>query len=385
MLSFTFGSTSEHLVPESIMFSALFKAPGAIGAANSDCFPATPDANCLFEKIDVLVGGRTIESVTESARVNELLTRLTMSPQKKENLSHYGFATQIPANEPDWSASANHDAGTIAAGTTKRIFWKANVSGLLTQHLWIPLYATTSMTVNFYLAPGAESMIQSHAGVTYAQDFELTDAKAFCEMVTIDSSLMESLQGQLISGVALRIPIKRIESMWSYIPQGIPSRFTIPMNRSYTRLCSLFTSFVQEPPAAGKAKLCNSFYTHTASAETLEYNIQVGSKKLYDNNVVGFSEAWFRALDGIGIGRSLSHATGITYADYATNSYCQVSDWEVINHLASTGENLSGTNTVLISCAGFGTTAAHLPSRAHIVSVSDSVIEFRDTSVEIFD
>jgi NAD(P)-dependent dehydrogenase (short-subunit alcohol dehydrogenase family) len=111
----------------------------------------------------------------------------------------------------------------------------------------------------------------------------------------------------------------------------------------------------------------------------------VGSKKLYDNNVVGFSEAWFRALDGIGIGRSLSHATGITYADYATNSYCQVSDWEVINHLASTGENLSGTNTVLINCAGFGTTAAHLPSRAHIVSVSDSVIEFRDTSVEIFD
>ena len=183
----------------------------------------------------------------------------------------------------------------------------------------------------------------------------------------------------------MRIPFKKLESMWSYIPQGIPSKFTIPMNRSYTRLCTIFASFVQEPVAAGKAKLCNQFYTHTGSAETLEYGLQLGSKRLYDNNPVGFAESWMRLLDGVGIGNSLSHATGISYADYATNTYCQVLDTEKISHLASTGENLSGSSTVLLTESGFGTTAAHLPSRCHLMSSFDAVCEIRDTTVEIFE
>jgi hypothetical protein len=385
MISFQFGSTTEHLVPESIVFSANFQAPGAVGDAGSSIFPANPDANVLFERIDIRLSGQLIESISESARCQEFLTRLTMSPQKKLNLAQMGFGTQVPTAEPDWSAAQNHDAGVVAAGTTKRIMWKANLSGLLSQHRWIPLYATTGLTVSFFLAPGSESCIKSHGGINYAQDYTLSDVKAHCAMQTIDDTLSESLQGQLLQGTALRIPFKKLESMWSYIPQGIPSKFTIPMNRSYTRLCSLFASFVQEPAAEGKAKLCNQFFVNTASAETLQYNLQIGSQKLYDNDPVGFAESWMRLLDGVGIGNSLSHATGITYADYATNSFGIVADLEKISHLASTGANLSGTSTVLLQVSGFGTTAAHLPSRCHLMASYDAVLEVRDTTVEIFE
>ena len=144
MISVPFGSTSEWLVPESIVFSANFNPVGGT------CFPATPDANCLFERIDIRLGGQLVESVTESARCNELFTRLTMSPQKKVNLAQMGFGTQIPTTEPDWSSAQQHEAGVVAA--TKRIHWKCNVSGLLSQHLWIPLYALSGMgvVVNFF-------------------------------------------------------------------------------------------------------------------------------------------------------------------------------------------------------------------------------------------
>jgi hypothetical protein len=86
-----------------------------------------------------------MESVTDSARCNELFTRLTMSPQKKVNLAQMGFGTQVPAAEPDWSSAQQHEAGTIATGMTKRIHWKCNISGLLSQHLCIPLYALSGM------------------------------------------------------------------------------------------------------------------------------------------------------------------------------------------------------------------------------------------------
>ena len=101
MIQIPIGSTTEWLVPESLVFSANFAAP----AGGNGGFPATPDANCLIERYDLRLSGQLIESVTEAARCNELFTRLTMSPQKKLNLAQMGFGTQIPAAEPDWSAA----------------------------------------------------------------------------------------------------------------------------------------------------------------------------------------------------------------------------------------------------------------------------------------
>ena len=163
------------------------------------------------------------------------------------------------------------------------------------------------------------------------------------------------------------------------------------MSRSYTRLCNLFASFVKEgtggveSDGTGKLKLCNSFYAHTGSAETLSYSLQMGTRRMPDNDAIGFGEHWHRLLQGLGIGNSLSHPTGITFADYATNSYALPVDTEKVGHLASTGENLSGASTIFLQMAGFGTQAADLPSRAHLVAMYDAVVEIRDTTVEIFE
>ncbi len=81
MLSIPFGSTTEWLVPESVTFSAIFENTDD----NLDAWPATPDANCLFERIDVRLGGNLIESVTESARCNQLFTRRAQKTQRNPN------------------------------------------------------------------------------------------------------------------------------------------------------------------------------------------------------------------------------------------------------------------------------------------------------------
>ncbi len=166
------------------------------------------------------------------------------------------------------------------------------------------------------------------------------------------------------------------------------------MSRAYTRLCTLFASFVKEGTTTetdvllngeGNNKLCNSFYTHAASAETLSYSLQLGTRRVPDNNAVGFCEHWHRLGNAIGLGSSLAHSTGITYEDYSTHSYCIGICTEKLPHLASTGENLSNTSTIHLKIEGFGTTVAHLPTRCHLVAQTDAIIEIRDTTVELFE
>ena len=308
---------------------------------------------------------------------------------KKLNMADLGFGTQVPTAEPDWSAAQNHDAATIPASGTKRIHWKINLSGLLNTHRWLPLFALSGqgLSISCFLAPVNDSLIASHSGTTYSQSYQLRNVKALCSMMLLSDELQESYNSMLLSGTALRIPIKKLESLWSYIPNGVPSKFDVPMSRAYTRLCSLYASFVQEPPAdgSGKAKLCNSFYVHPGSSETLAYNLQLGSAKSLDNDAVGFSEHWWRLLNCVGISGSLAHSTGITLADYSSNSYSIAVDTEKIAHLASSGTNLSNTSTIFLKIAGFGTTAAHLPSRCHLIAQYDSVLEIRDTTVELFE
>jgi len=395
MISIPFGSSNEWLVPESVVFTAIFEnTHGSLEA-----WPATPDANCLFERIDVRLAGQLIESVSESNRVNELFTRLTMSSDKKRQAAQMGFGTAVTNVAPEWDAAQKHFANKIPHSAKKKIMWKVNVSGLLAQHRWIPLYALSGLglVINFYLAPANQSLISKAPVVDtteYSQQYLLSDVRALCTMQTISDELMEGFMSQLVQGSALRIPIKKLESIWSYIPTNTASRFDVPMSRTYTRLCSLFASFVREglteatdvlTNGEGRNKLCNSFYTHTLSAETLSYSLQLGTRRVPDNNAVGFAEHWHRLMNCVGLGSSLAHSTGITYEDYSNHSYAIGICTEKIPHLASTGENLSNTSTIHLKLEGFGTTVAHLPTRCHLVAQTDAILEIRDTTVELFE
>ena len=107
MISIPFGSSSEWLVPESIIFSANFK-----NLENLPCIPASPDPAVLFERMDLRLGGNLVESITEYARTNELFTRLVMSPSKKLNMHQLGFGTKVPTASavPYYDSAGNHTA-----------------------------------------------------------------------------------------------------------------------------------------------------------------------------------------------------------------------------------------------------------------------------------
>ena len=382
MITIPFGSSHEWLVPESVLFSA--------NIVNKEAKPlqaVTPDANCLFERMDIRVGGVLVESVTDFARCNTLFSRLTMSAQKRLNLEQLGFGTQVSSTPPEWDAASQHVAATVGNSLTKRIFWKLNLSALFSQHRWLPLYSLSGrgIEVSLYLAPFADSLVAG--GGSNSLTYELIDVQAKCSMCTLDDSLQESFNQQLLAGNALRIPLKKIESIMSYIPASTTSHnFDVAMSRSYTRLAQLYATFFHGEPSATN-QLADKFYV-PASAHTKEnisWSLQLGTRRVPDNDSVGLSESWWRTMNCVGIAGSLAHSNGITRADYESNSFVVGIDTEKISHLASSGENLSNTSTLFVKFKDVGSTTNDLPSRVQLCAVYDSILEIRDTSTEIFE
>ena len=112
----------------------------------------------------------------------------------------------------------------------------------------------------------------------------------------------------------------------------------------------------------------------------------MGTRRVPDMDSVGFSEAWWRLMDCVGIGGSLAHSNGITKEDYGGgDSFASGVSTEKINHLASSGENLSNTSTLFLKFKNVGVSASDLPTRVHLIAQFDSIVECRSTTVELFE
>ena len=90
-----------------------------------------------------------------------------------------GFGTTAASANGSYFLADQHDARTIAASGSKRVYMKFDLSGLFSQHRWIPLYALggQGLQLQLSLAPGNQAMIISHGGTTYSQGYTLYDIR----------------------------------------------------------------------------------------------------------------------------------------------------------------------------------------------------------------
>ncbi len=77
-----------------------------------------------------------VEDIPEPRKLTEIMKKLSMSPQKKMDERQLGFGTVNPAANPNMLLADQHDARTIAASGSKRVYMKVDLSGLLSQHRW---------------------------------------------------------------------------------------------------------------------------------------------------------------------------------------------------------------------------------------------------------
>ena len=90
-----------------------------------------------------------------------------------------GFGTAAASANGSYFLADQHDAQTIAASGSKRVYMKFDLSGLFSQSKWVPLFALggQGLQIQLSLAPANQAMIISHSGTTYSQGYTLSDIR----------------------------------------------------------------------------------------------------------------------------------------------------------------------------------------------------------------
>ncbi len=315
------GSSSEWLDPSTLLLSFLITNTDGTNAL----WPATVGCHCLFDGLQIRLGSTLVEDITEFGKLTEIMTRLSASPQKKIDMGQLGFGTTAASANGSYFLADQHDARTIAASGSKRVHMKFDLSGMFSQHRWIPLYALggQGLQIQLTLAPAVQAMIISNGGTTYSQAYTLSDIKLLATMKSLSGELQESYNAALLNGTSLKMPIKSWETLVNYLPSDSAGSFDIAMSKNYTRLATLFCCFNQSDPGDNgtKVKSVNTNYFPTASAEDASWHLALGSQRIPDNDCKGTSETWYRLQTSLGLYNSLSHSTSVDEDSYKSDCF----------------------------------------------------------------
>jgi len=330
-----------------------------------------------------------VEQIDQFGKVTEIMQKLSMSPQKKMDQGQLGFGMQAASANGSYFLADQQDAKTIAAGASKRAYMKFDLSGLFSQHRWIPLFALggQGLQIQLDLAPAVDAMIISHSGTTYSQSYTLTDIRLLADMCSLSGELQESYNAALLNGTSLKLCCKSWEVLVNYLPSDSSGSFDVAISKNYTRLATLFAVFNQNPPSdnSGKANIVNTNYLPTAKAEDVSYHLAMGSRRVPDNDVRGTSEAWYRLQGALGLYNSLAHSTSVDEDSYKSDCFAVGIDVERLSMVMASGENLSTGQTIFLKVKGMGSTTSDVPRQCRICAHFEKVISIQDTVVEVFE
>jgi len=261
VITINVGSSSEWLDPSTVLLSFLITN----NDANHDLFPATPDPSCLFERLQIRLGSTLVEDIQQFGKLTDLMTKLSMSPQKKMDHYQTGFGVRSPGNDKSYFQTSSHLAeliGHTSIDKSRRVYMKFNLSGLFSQEKWIPLFALggQGLQIQLHLAPAAQAVVKSNGGTTYSTDYTLSDIRLLADMCSLSGDLQSSYNEALLAGTTLKMPIKSWECITNYLPTDSAGSFDVAISKNYTRLATLFAVFNQTPPSddAGLTKLVNT-------------------------------------------------------------------------------------------------------------------------------
>jgi hypothetical protein len=329
-----------------------------------------------------------VEDIQDFGKLTEIMQKLSMSPQKKMDEGQLGFGTAAATVNGSYFLADQHDAQTIAASGSKRVYMKFDLSGLLSQPKWLFLGALggQGLQLQLTLAPANQAMIIHDGTTQFSEGYTLSDIRLLVDMCSLSGELQESYNAALLNGTSLKIPIKSWEVLTNYLSGDSGGSFDVAISKNYTRLATLFAVFNQNPPSDnhGKAKIVNTNYFPTASSEDFTYHLAMGSRRVPDNDVRGTSESWYRLQGALGLYNSLAHSTSVDAASYKSDCYCLGIDVEKLPMVSSSGENLSGGQTVFLKIKGMGSDSTTVPRQARIFAHFESVISIQDTVVDIF-
>ncbi len=289
------------MVPETLRLSFMVNNESALLPLQ----PVSVLPGTMFQRLRIMSGGTILEDINLYARtINTFATCLPPERQYMDAAEGFGCAAQTPGQtHVEWIPEE------IPVGGQRRVFMTL-MSGLFSQHLWLPLSCMPSLTIElelggypdafapFFLAPGAAG-----AAAARSQLWSLSDARLHCDLCTLDSSLQSSYAQHLSQGKSLTLAIS---SFVTQTQRAEGANQTIVLARSFTRLKGIFINFFRANDATGLKNISNSQYcshgpgAYVHARDAIELQTQIGSRKFPEYPITSLSEFYYRLRLSIG-------------------------------------------------------------------------------------
>ena len=385
----------------------------------------------FFRRMRVLCGNTLVEDIDYYNRVHYMFD-IMRARHVRENEDCEGFEVRFDQlkyqpcfqNNGTTPTSVQYPFGplgdfankyiSVNAGESKTVSFKP-LSGLLSCGKLLPIrYAP--ITIELELVQNAYDPIISveDAGLAIEIDgangatvntsvtWQIENPVIKVDICTLDNALNNEYASLLLSGKALPINYSSFVTQLQSIAGQTPS---VNITRALSRLKSVFVTFDQAYTAA-KAnnqdlhiqtwkKAWNDFF-HPMSYNAfnydqnyeIEYQLQIGSKLFPEYPMRNLQECFYQLRKCMGTENSAFHSLDITPFEYRNHKHVVAFDTEKMLGSAFTGLNMKTGSlmTLKMKAANIATvTSAMMPDTVYIVLHFDSILNIRDTGVEVFE
>ena len=335
---------------------------------------------CMFNRFMSRVSGTLVDDIDNFA-LGESIARRLLPLEKQENLSQM-FLGHTASGTGDGILKSP----PLGVGESRLVMFRPMTSAILNMSKMFPgfLLGSAGLELSMTLADPNESTLSS------SSSFELSDLRAICETVQVDSQLVESYTRVMLEGRSLFLDLNSIDHTTSFLPSG-QNKFNVTSSRTFSRLNTLIAVLQQEPSTGTNVsdiatRLCNQLYQPASTAFDIESHITIAGTRmpLFSNRGV---EHFVRFLRGTGLMAGLGTSTAIGQAGFfgtvatvpANNvnavSCLFVSDTERMPSNDHTGLPLDAGNLLTIFFDKVGTTSAEAPSRVVLQYHYSTILE----------
>ena len=347
--------------------------------------PLTPELACMIQEIRVILGGTVVETISGYNRLYKMLSQGLSVDQNRNNADVcFGLTSDDGNTGQAWvPVTIPHATGGVSGNV--QVLHKI-MSGLTQQRLFIPLWALQAGGLTFEImttGTTGEAVDTSKAGeppvYTYSQDWSWSNCLIKADVLRVDDEMMQSYSKFILSGKNLLIPMKTF-SVVNLAVSGPDWELAIP--RQFARLNGCWVTFRRVESETGTLKEGNYFYFPSASQNTVESSIQVGTQKYPEHSYKSLSEFIYRYYKATGLDKSSSHTATMKRQSFASTHWISAFDLEVCPQAAHSGLNTS-SGSIVISFKHVGTDATDYCSSAVVTLMYDSIAEIGDSGVSI--
>ena len=254
--------------------------------------PVVDSPASMIRRVRLICNGSAIvEDIEEYSRVHQMFSLLLPSERRFNDIRETWGATLAAA-----SLDEPFVIDPIPAGTSRTVVVHL-LSSFLSQGKNIPLNM-----VPLVLELELDDFDRAFAG--FGNTWNVTRPRLIADVLTLDNALQNSYAKHMLDGRSLPFMMHGLYSLKATITS--PGQYTLPINRGFSRLSTVYWSFISEDGKESTeffhpmfrlnnpAALDSGLVPNTTDNDTFSWNIQCGSDRYPQFDSDSVSESFHR-------------------------------------------------------------------------------------------